>query len=164
MNPRITELLAKHRQLDLQKTCSASAHEFVAKLHGKLGDNEFPLQCKPAVANLAGFQFESFLNGIGFTGRPGRVRLANAIALLEAEVSNGRYPLVSLACRDSAGNLHFHIVVAVPANGGVGLVDPGLQEVIANCSSQSLRKLEETEKERPVIDILTYSSWAPPTS
>ena len=163
MNPRITTLLSTHRQLHCW-SCSASAHEFLGKLHGKVGDSDSPLQ-NLSSSQKGGFQFESFLNSIGFTGKDSHELPKDAVTLLLAEVTQGRFPLVSVLAGVGTSSTDWHIVVAVPVNsGGVALVDPATQTVLASDSADTLRVFEQTTNAvpgRPKIHVLTYSTYKP---
>jgi hypothetical protein len=157
MDKKITDLMKAHRQLH-NWSCSASAHEFAAKLHGNLGYGEFPLQQDPS-SQKGGFQFEAFLNSVGFTGTDHNELPEDAFNLLASETAAGRYPLVSILAKLGAGSSFWHIVVAVPSKAGVALVDPAQQNLIASGSIETLELLKATAlavPNRPRIHFLTY--------
>ncbi len=152
MKKDINKLLKAHKQLHAW-SCSASAHEFVGKLHDKVKDSDFPLQNDPA-SEKGGFQFESFLNGIGLTAKDTHLPPEDALKAVAEETAKERFPLISIR----AGTA-WHIAVAVPTDSGVGLVDPARQDFIARDSKETLKLLKETAaavKGRDTIHLLTY--------
>jgi hypothetical protein len=66
MKEKVEKLFKEHDQR-ADWSCSASAHEFVAKLHGKIAASDYPLQSDAKAAHKTGFQFEPFFNKHGFT-------------------------------------------------------------------------------------------------
>ena len=153
----IPSLLKVHRQLH-DWSCSASAHEFIAKLHGKLNDSDFPLQNDPT-SQRGGFQFEAFLNGIGFTGCDDHFLPPDALHMIARETSDGRFPLVSILTGLGTAATYWHIVVAVPSGAEVALVDPAKQAYITSTTAETLRLLRNVAiavPGRDKIHLLTY--------
>ena len=158
MNENIKAVLAAHKQ-KADWSCSASAHEFIGKLHGKVPLSDFPLQDLP-LSHKGGFQFEDFLNSIGYTGTNTSVPPSVALELLKLETASGRFPLVSVFDSNHDGNISFHIVVAIPVLDGVALVDPAKQNVIAHDSATTLALLKQTVAavpNRTEINLLKYA-------
>lgn len=138
-------------------TCAASAHEFVAKLHGLLAIGSFPLQKGPD-AEKGGWTFNDFLVSIGFTQQPLEKPPADALVILQNEVSEGRFPMVSVDEGWSNGVVVCHILVAVPTENGVGLVDPAKQSFRTQDDAATLQELERSAKVIPRVSQLnTYT-------
>jgi hypothetical protein len=153
----IQSLLKAHKQL-YSWSCSASAHEFIAKLHDKLNEADFPLQNDPA-SEKSGFQFESFLNGIGFTGHDDSQLPQDALGTFSKETTEERFPLVSILAGLGTSSTHWHIVVAVPSGAEVSLVDPARQAFITQSSAETLNLLQHVSDavpKREKIHFLTY--------
>jgi hypothetical protein len=160
MKEKIEELFKNHEQRG-DWSCSASAHEFMAKLHGKIPASEYPLQSDAKAAHKGGFQFESFLDEHGFTGHDEHLPPADAVKRFENETTAQRFPLVSLVRRDAEGNGVAHIVVAVPVESGVALADPGKRTLITKNSDETQALLEDVSKaipDRPKIHCLFYEA------
>lgn len=154
---KVATLLNVHRQLH-DWSCSASAHEFIAKLHGKLNETEFPLQNDPA-SHKGGFQFEAFLNGVGFTGHDNHLLPQDALNTFAEEDAEGRFPLVSIIAGLGTQHAYWHIAVAIPFEGDVILVDPAKQDFITHDSGETLRLLRAISaavRGRDKIHFLTY--------
>src|SRR6266705_3337769 len=130
MDTKLSALLGAHKQVH-DWSCSASAHESLAKLQGKINHTDFPLQNAPD-SHKAGFQYEGFLNQHGLAGKDSHHLPKDAVALLLAETQHGRYPLVSLLARVTPSGRDWHILVAVPVQGGVALADPAEQKLSSN--------------------------------
>lgn len=149
-------ILFSHRQLG-EMTCASSAHEFIAKLHGKLAVEDFPLQSGED-AGKAGWDFDEFLRSIGFTGQPLELLPVEAIAVLSDETENGRFPLVSVDEVRVGNQIACHVLVAVPTVNGVGLVDPGRNEFRTKSSENTLRELERSASLAPRLSqIMKYT-------
>jgi hypothetical protein len=146
---RLNEILKAHKQFENKDTCSASAHEFIGKLYGKVGDDEFPLQSDPA-SEHCGFEFEEFLNSIDLHGKDWGLTLTpqEALEKLTEETQAGRYPLVSAYAGSSPGKHYAHILVAFPKGGEVALIDPALH-------------VFTTDNAAETMELLTLSAAAP---
>jgi CRISPR/Cas system-associated protein endoribonuclease Cas2 len=158
MKEKVDELFKNHDQRG-DWSCSASAHEFMAKLHGKVPASDYPLQSDAKAAHKAGFQFESFLNEHGFTGHDESLPPADAVKRFENETAEKRFPLVSLVGTNIEGKPAAHIVVAVPVENGVALADPGKKTLITKNSDETRAVLENVSKaipDRPNIHCLFY--------
>src|ERR1051326_2066944 len=92
-NPRIPQKIAKHRQQP-GNMCAASGFECIGKLHGKVGEGEYPLQSDKK-SEYAGFDtpkpFASWLDAKGEHYPDAK----SAVSLMEAETAAGRHPLVA---------------------------------------------------------------------
>jgi hypothetical protein len=155
---KVEKLFKEHDQR-ADWSCSASAHEFVAKLHGKVPACEYPLQSDAEAAHKAGFEFESFLNEHGFTGHDEHSPPADAVKQFENETAEKRFPLVSLVGKNAEGKSVAHIAVAVPGENGVALADPGKKTLITRNSDETRELLENVSgaiPDRPNIHCLFY--------
>lgn len=115
----IQTVLKAHRQLH-GWSCAASAHEFVAKVHDKFDLADYPLQ-NDSASQRGGFQFEAFLNDIGFTGHDDHLLPQDAINTFAKENAEQRFPLVSILAGLDTASTYWHIVVAVPSGVEVAL-------------------------------------------
>ena len=159
MDETIKSVLAVHRQR-ANWSCSASAHEFIGKLHGKIPISDVPLQDLPT-SHKGGFQFEDFLNSIGYTGTEMWLPPSEALELLKLETARGRFPLVSVFDNYHDGKINFHIVVGIPVVDGVAIADPAKQKFIAEDSATTLDLLNQTVaavQNRPKINLLIYAA------
>ena len=142
-------------------SCAASAHEFLAKLHDKLPASEFPLQGDTKAAHQAGFQFQSFLDGIGFVGHEDWLEPQALLDLLADESKQGRYPLVSICTRhDRTGN-YWHIVLASLKDGEVALIDPAMRGLRTHNNAETLDLLKFSASiptRNNKVGFLTYTS------
>lgn len=154
----LAPVLKAHKQLP-GNFCSASAHEFIAKLHGKIGEKEFPLQNDPKSEN-AGFQFESFLNGFGFSGKNQDAPPQAALDTIGKETAQSRFPLVSIIVGLGTSSTYWHIVVAVPLKGQVALVDPAKQDFITHNSAETLKFLQAVSAAVPGRDKINFLTYA----
>jgi hypothetical protein len=157
MKRDIGTLLKNHRQLR-NETCSASAYEFLAKLHSRIADNEFPLQSSPT-SDRAGFEFQPFLERIGFTGAQNHQPPLETLETLARETSAERFPLVSILTELQSSTSRWHIVVAVPIGVEVALVDPASQQFLTRSSDETLKLFQRVTAAipaRPDIHFLTY--------
>jgi hypothetical protein len=155
MNEFIKEVMSTHHQF-AGLTCSASAHEFIAKLHKKISPQDFPLQNAPD-SDKAGFQFQTFLAKIGFVQKNDNLLPDEAFHEIKCETSKGRFPLVAIYSEDK---VNIHIVVAVQDGNDVVLVDPAKQSQISNSDSETLDILNKNvnaNASRPKINFLTYT-------
>ena len=112
------------------------------------------------MSHMGGFQFEDFLNSIGYTGAGTNLPPSEALELLKLETTNGRFPLVSIFDSYYDGKINFHILVAIPVADGVALVDPAKQNVVAQDSSTTLDLLKQTVAavpNRTEINLLKYA-------
>ena len=158
MNERVEKLFHEHKQL-ADWSCSASAYEFIAKLHGKVPPSEYPLQGDAKASHKAGFGFEAFLNERGFTSHDEGLPPKDAVDRFENETIASRFPLVAIAQQDSSGRQTAHIVVAVPGESGVALADPQNKTLITRNSDETRALLERVSKaipDRPNIHCLFY--------
>jgi hypothetical protein len=148
-----------HNQLQ-NWSCSASAHEFIAKLHGAIELDAHPLQNLDA-AGRAGFQFEEFLNSLGFTGRDDHLTPTQCIHTFEQECAGGRFPLVSVLSDLGTNHSYWHIVVAAPSCEGIGLADPAKRSFTTLGTTETLtflNRLSHAIPNRPKINVLTYKT------
>ena len=158
MSDKVEKLFGEHEQR-AKWSCSASAHEFIAKLLGKIKPSDYPLQSNAEASHKGGFQFESFLNEIGLSGHDEHLPPTDAVHRLENETAANRYPLVSLVEQDRSGKQTAHIVVAVPEQDGVALADPQGKTLITRNSEETRALLERVSKaipDRPKIHCLFY--------
>ena len=111
----IQTVLKAHNQLH-GWSCAASAHEFIAKIHEKIGLADYPLQNDPT-SQRGGFQFEAFLSSIGFAGHDDHLLPPDATKLVchrdcQAAISAGvhsgrhRHRLYLLAHRSHSSIRH----------------------------------------------------------
>lgn len=152
MSPEETQrVLNVHEQKDLQNLCSASAHELIGKLHGKIQPDAYPLQsCTKSLR--AGFEFEWFLNELGFTGETLHKSPQETAKILTHETAEGRYPLVSWVAGEKA-----HILIALHKTAQVALYDPGTHEFESENNVRTLEFLKGiVSPHRPLIHQLTY--------
>lgn len=150
----IQNVLQVHRQLPCW-SCAASAHEFIAKIHEKIGLTDYPLQNDPA-SQGRGFQFESFLNSIGFTGHDDHLPPTDATNRFAIEIAQQRFPLVSIP---TSKGTSCHIVVAVPSGAEVALADPAKKVLITQTTAETLALLQAVVAALPgrdKIHFLTY--------
>jgi hypothetical protein len=153
----IQTVLKAHRQLH-GWSCAASAHEFIAKIHEKIDLADYPLQNDPA-SQRGGFQFEAFLNSIGFTGHDDHLPPPDAAKLFATEIAQQRFPLVSILAGIGTGSTYWHIVVAVPSGAEVALADPAKQALITQTTAETLTLLQAVVVAvlgRDKIHFLTY--------
>jgi hypothetical protein len=153
----IQTVLKTHRQLH-GWSCAASAHEFIAKIQDTIDLADYPLQNDPA-SQKGGFQFEAFLNSIGFTGNDDRLLPQNAINTFAKENAEQRFPLVSILAGLGTGSTYWHIVVAVPSGAEVALADPAKQALITHTTEETLALLQAVAaavRGREKIHFLTY--------
>jgi len=146
-----------HKQLH-DWSCSASAHEFIAKLHEKIELDAYPLQ-HSSTSERAGFQFEEFLNTHGCTGHDDHLTPQECIDTFQKEISDGRYPLVSVLSDLGTNHSYWHIVAATHTCQGIGLADPAKQVFMTQNMNDTLSYLESLSRSvpnRPKIHVLTY--------
>ena len=135
--------------------CAASAHEFIMKLHGKLGLDKFPLQSLPTNEGK-GFSFSAFLQAYEFAQDVSESTTAeDTIAILKHEVDVGRYPLLTVY-RPSTP---WHIIVAVKEGNEVHLADPKAKRFISDSTFETSKEIQKTITQggRPFLHMLTYS-------
>jgi len=150
----IHTVLRVHRQL-YAWSCAASAHEFIAKVHEKIALDDYPLQNDPA-SQRGGFQFEAFLNSIGFTGHQDHLQPQDATKLFATEIAQRRFPLVSILRGIGTGSTYWHIVVAVPSGVEVALADPAKQSLITQNTTETLTLLEAVVTAVPGRDRIHF--------
>lgn len=159
MKSEVEQLLKSHRQLH-DWTCASSAYEFIAKLHGKIAADIFPLQ-NDLDADKGGFQFDPFLNNIGFKSTECHKVPMDALDVLKQETMEGRYPLVAIVAAVTPQGSLWHIMVAIQDEGEVVLLDPATQKQHTKSSRETLEALKHTVSSvanRPEIHFLTYST------
>jgi hypothetical protein len=153
----IPTVLKAHNQCH-NESCAASAHEFIAKIHEKIGLADYPLQNDPATQR-GGFQFEAFLSSIGFTGHDALLLPPDATKLFVTEIAQQRFPLVSILAGIGTGSTYWHVVVAVPSGTELALADPAKQSLITQTTAETLALLQAVVAavpNRDRIHFLTY--------
>jgi hypothetical protein len=103
----IPERLIGHRQLP-DASSAVSAYEAVAKLHGFILPDEFPLQLGPA-GRKPGFGDSSLLGSFGLQTRDDRFSPIQAIDVIVRETKEGRYPLAYLFSNSTDWERSWHV-------------------------------------------------------
>ena len=150
-------VLKSHHQLH-GWSCAASAHELIAKIHEKIDLADYPLQNDPA-SQRGGFQFEAFLNSIGFIGHDDLLLPQDAVMLFAKEIAQQRFPVVSILAGLGTVSTYWHIVVVVPSGAELALADPAKQALITQTTAETLTLLQAIVAAVPgrdKIHFLTY--------
>jgi len=154
----VDKIAQSHFQMR-QHSCSASAHEFIMKLHDKIKPDDFPLQVDPS-CERKGYEFETFLNECGFTGvdengntEGRRLGPEDAIKRIRWEVCRERYPLVAVATTFNSQLaaypthlIHIYVAARNIPTGDIGLFDPALKGFHTNSEAETLKLFERVLK------------------
>jgi len=154
----LTELARHHRQFP-GEFCSASAHEFIMKLHGRVQPGEFPLQSDPENED-AGFEFQDFLASHGFAEQQQNLDRPSAMKVIGQETANGKYPLLSVPVSENK----CHIFVAVKEGPETIIVDPADGKLVANSTQATEQLIDSAIQRVPGRDrlhLLTYKDAGP---
>ncbi|MDZ4405231.1 hypothetical protein [Prosthecobacter sp.] len=157
MNEDLPEQLRSHYQLE-NASCAVSGFESVAKLHGLIAPDAFPLQSDPTKQGM-GFDDTSFLLSLCLLASD--THLARDIALdrIESETSDGKFPLVSLLTGQAGSTLYWHIFVCAQHGGDLLLIDPAYPKVQAQQRAGLAAEFQRTLDaipDRQMIHLLTY--------
>jgi hypothetical protein len=149
--------LRSHRQLE-QASCAVSAFECVSKLHGLIETDTFPLQSDPK-NQMLGFGDTEFLKFLGLSPLDGHYDTQSAVALIEKETNEGRFPLISLIGQTPKGEWYYHIHLCVFHNAKLLLIDPATLDIVADKKEDLAKVLERNSQQNPerkTLHILTY--------
>jgi len=95
----IAKLLLAHH-IQSEKSCVAWGYEFIAKWHGKLAWDEFPLQKEfPAGLGFGDDERNMFLARFGIGTRPASARFEALKDLIQREARSGYPPILSIFSR-----------------------------------------------------------------
>jgi hypothetical protein len=158
MNEEIPELLRHHRQLE-NASCAVSGFESIAKLHGCIAPDAFPLQSDPAKQGM-GFGETAFLRSLGLQATDVSLERDVAISRIEAETAAGRFPLVSLLATQNGRTLYWHIFICVQHEGNLLLIDPAYPKVQARQKdglNHEFQRTLDAVPDRQTIHLLTYT-------
>jgi hypothetical protein len=157
----LPEPLRSHRQLE-DASCAVSAFEAVAKLHGLIEKDSFPLQAD--VKNQRrGFEDTEFLKSLGINASADHYDTQSAMDLIEKETNEGRFPLVSLLTKAPDGKLAYHVCLCAQHNGLV-LIDPGKPTIVVHGTKELANLLEGNRTNNPdrdTLHILAYEITSP---
>ena len=146
--------------------CAVSGFECIAKLHGLLARDAFPLQGDPT-NQYRGFEPDhyAYLTARGFnctdlhhpTG-------AAAGAVIQTETEAGRFPLAALPWRGANGNWGYHIFLFARHEGVTLWIDPAIPCVMLRGMDAVPQALENVRVNNPLgrrtIHLLTYARLA----
>ena len=158
MNDDLSEQLQHHRQLE-NASCAVSGFESVAKLHGLISPDAFPLQSDPANQHM-GFGDTTFLRSLGLDASESLFAREEALDRIETETAEGRFPLVSLLVALTPRGRLWHIMVCARHDGRLLLIDPAYPKVQALDRSGLAAEIQKTldmAPDRPKIHLLTYT-------
>jgi len=154
----LTEIARHHKQFP-GEFCSASAHEFIMKLHGRVQLGEFPLQSDPENEDK-GFDFQDFLASYGFAEQQQNLDRPSTMKVIAQETANGKYPLLSRPVSETK----CHILVAMKDGTELIVVDPADGKIVAN-STQATEQLMDSAIQRvpgrDKLHLLTYKDAGP---
>ena len=154
----LPEALRNHRQLE-RASCAVSAFECIAKLHGLIEPDTFPLQSDPANQNKE-FGDTEFLKFLNLLPSDGLFATQNALAIIERETTEGRFPLISLLVETSSGEKGYHTYLCAQHNAKLLLIDPLKPEIVVDKKEDLENLLEHnrtTNPERKTLHVMTYS-------
>jgi hypothetical protein len=155
------EVRGIHRQLH-RNSCSVSAFEFVAKLHGLIPLNSYPLQSD--LNNQGkGFSEPDLQSEVGLCAMSDKedYNTLDALDLLREETSQGRFPIISLrAFLENGEFVGYHINVVVSEADQLMLLEPADGSVRAATTKDLEMELERScrpilPKIRNTLHILT---------
>jgi len=157
----LPDALRLHRQFN-GDFCAVSGFECIAKLHGFLARDAFPLQSDPA-NQRKGFQPDhyAYLTKQGFICADAHHTTgAAAGAVIQKETEAGRFPLVSLPWTGSNGYWGYHVFLFARHEGAALWIDPAIPCVILrgiDAIPQALENvLTNNALQRRTIHLLTY--------
>ena len=125
----IPEALRKHGQPEMA-SCAASGFESIAKLHGLIPADSFPLQSNPANQWL-GFGDTTFLKSLGLLASNAELEVLEAVNLIEKETNEGRFPLAVQVTAKLDDKFACHTYVCVRHAGNLLLIDPSVPAIQA---------------------------------
>ena len=145
--------LLAHRQLH-PYSCAVSGFECIAKLHGWIKPDAFPLQLD--LSNQAkGFDDTKFLESFGVICSSPLLSASDAFNEITRMTAAGKYPLVVLF--DKA--VGYHAYVVAPGAIGPMLIDPAGPRIIESDPAKLKNLLISNSKANPQrsqIHVLTY--------
>ena len=151
--------LRSHRQLE-QASCAVSAFECIAKLHGLIAPDIFPLQSDPKNQKL-GFGDTGFLKSLGLSCVDNHHDTVSAMTLIEKETNEGRFPLVVLGFYLPTGEWTYHTHLCVSHNAKLVLVDPAMPAIVVGKKEDLTNLLERKRREDPLkktLHVLHYQA------
>jgi hypothetical protein len=156
----LPEAIRQHHQDD-NASCAVSGQECIAKLHGFIAPDAFPLQSDPANKKRGfGVNDRAFLKTHKIDAKDDFYDASSSVALIEAETKAGRYPLVSLIGKDPDGNWGYHTYLCAQHEGELLLVDPAKPTILVK-GVPTLRAVLDangaTNPFRKTIHILSYT-------
>jgi hypothetical protein len=116
------EILLKHRQ-NLDCSCAASAMEIILKCHELIPLDDYRFQQEFGDTNI-GFEKKEELARLGIIAVEGRPPIDQAIENINAEIQQGRFPLVSLPTFRDGNTIWCHVHIALHMKGELVFVDP----------------------------------------
>lgn len=154
---KLKDILDSHKQIR-DWSCSVSALEFVAKLYGLLEIDSFPLR-QDEKNQKKGFGEASLQASLGLEGEEGTYDVKSALALIEEETSQGRFPIVSLANLPVIPpDITYHIYVVVLQQSQPTLIDHVNGQVLAKGKEDLTKVIEHNSQgnlERSTIHVQT---------
>lgn len=163
----MSDLLATlhlHYQKD-GDSCGASGSEALLKLHGLIGEAEFPLQDLGA-AQPRGYESKPFLATQKIMAQDAHYDIADSVVLIETEAKQGRFPLVSLPVARKGNLILCHIYLCGLHSSELVLIDPvpfgghiknrGSKGLTTEFETQILQKFPDPN--RKTIHVLTYQN------
>jgi hypothetical protein len=160
--PATPELLDQHRQLP-DASSAASAYEAVAKLHGLIRPDAFPIQLG-SPSKSAEFGSTDPLSGLGVQATENRYDLLLALDVVLQETKQGRYPLVSLPVDRGGGRADWRVFLCARHRSKLLLIDPAVPKVVARGPAGIKKRFVSAvlaTHERAGIRILTYRLPSP---
>lgn len=158
----LPDAIRLHRQLD-GDFCAVSGFESIAKLHGLLASDAFPLQGIPANQHR-GFQPDhyAYLTERGFTCADTHYPTGQAAtAAIQTETDAGRFPLASLPWQSGDGNWGYHVFLFTRHEGAMHWIDPAVPCVMLRGIDAIPQALENLRVNNPLgrrtIHLLTYT-------
>lgn len=120
----LPEELANHRQLH-GNFCAASGFECIAKLHRLIPKDQFPLQSDSKNQGLGFGRDDAKFLSQWFDCKDGHFDVEAAMAFIEQETNEGRFPLVSLyEWNNKDEPIGWHVFLLLQQGGKLLLVDP----------------------------------------
>lgn len=159
----LPEAIRLHHQND-DASCAVSGQECIAKLHGFIAPDAFPLQSDPANKKRGfGADDRAFLKAHMLDAKDGFYDAPSTIALIEAETNAGRYPLVALIGKDPDGNWGYHTYLCARYEGALLLIDPAKPSILVKGTPLVRAVLDANSAINPfrkTIHILSYTLLA----
>ena len=153
----IAELLVRHRMLP-GASSPAAACEAIAKLHGLVPPDAFPLQSAPGTRGRK-FGDASLLAAFGLQSRDGVYSPLQAIDLIMRETREGRFPLALIFSGLIDGAQYWHVCLCARHNSSPHLVNLGVARLEASGRAAIKRQLIRTAlatQGRKGIHVVTY--------